>query len=126
MNTITCLEQLGIGMTFDVATLKGHVRRLAEEHPDNVYNKPDGIGPCVYGSGTCTDGSVGCIVGQGLKAMGVDPVALDEYVGEEPSGIDDILDDAGLARDPWLSDVQAAQDEGRTWARAVRYADDRK
>lgn len=96
--------------------------------PDEVRD-PDNPGhvSCLYGKGTCSDGSEGCIFGQALVALGVDRGSLDdgEILGEISEVLDslDIADNNGM--DEWCMVVQKRQDEGKSWGEAVAIADEK-
>ncbi len=99
-----------------VSEIIREVKRLAAESPDNVYN-PNGAG-CSYTLGDNTNGSRGCIVGQALKALGVDLAALREGIIEvclnripHESDVDN-----GIL---WLAGVQGCQDSRNPWGEAV-------
>lgn len=104
----------------NVPDLISEIRKLASEHPDNVYEKTDGL-LCSYSRGTCTDGSRGCIFGQAFKRLGIDiPRKFDDRT------IHGLLDGHNLGSTDelnWCNAVQLKQDTGWTWSNAVSYAD---
>lgn len=98
------------------------VRQLAADCPDCKYIRP-AIGSCSYSKGQCTNGSVGCIIGQALAALGIDVSALDtngvmnaRTVLTRLGGFDD-------AAIEWADGVQGKQDNGATWVEAIKFAD---
>lgn len=116
-----------MGATID--DLVREVRRLATEKPENVY-----LGRFSYVSGECSDGSVGCIVGQAFRAIGIDPAKYDSFCGQgiaanagraaaDAFAISDI--DIRCSKAHWLRSVQGSQDRGDTWSAAVAFADSR-
>jgi hypothetical protein len=100
------------------------VRALAESAPDNLY---DGSGYCRYTEGTCTDRSIGCIIGQALGPMGFKRWL--RKIDSTPGGVSigRALGRMDVATTPdetiWLSVVQDAQDSGKPWGEAVSKAD---
>lgn len=108
-----------------IADLISEVRKLVSEHPDNIYR---GLGSdpnhnnCSYSSGTCTDGSCGCIFGQAFKRLGVDVMQLDDtrsiYAVINDNDIPCAKEDKS-----WCGVVQSNQDAGDTWGKAVEKAD---
>jgi hypothetical protein len=116
-----------------IDNLVGKVRELASARPDNVYRAgPSGQSSpptkCTYLGGTCTDGTVGCLVGQALLAIGytaeqlqpVDQLGIEEAIEKMlPCELTD--DEYDKVR--WLESAQNAQDNGSPWKEAVRIAD---
>lgn len=105
------------------------VRRLADEHPENVY-RPASVAHCSYVKGKCTPSRKhGCLFGQALRLCGVTKEELDSFEVNGGGGIEMLLDKFGIAyesnRVKWCSTVQGAQDSGRSWRDAVRRADER-
>lgn len=104
------------------------VRNIAYERPDTTYGKSiefkDCPGLCMYNKGECSDGTIGCIFGQALAAIGpyYPPTDLQNM------GISDVLDHYGIdyADDQldWCEKVQEGQDKGRAWEAAVAEADE--
>ncbi len=93
------------------------VRKIARERPDVTSDTKT----CMYESGVCSDGSVGCLFGQAFEAMGwkpYDPVASQT--------IDKVLNgEVGYGgKVYWCADVQEVQDCGVPWGEAVRQVDD--
>lgn len=114
-----------IAVEFTTTELEAEVRKLAAEHPDNIYTKPNAQGAgCFYGKGTCTDGSCGCIVGQALARLGVSVLELDvKLIGYVPEVMSHLCISDPKKRQSWLFNVQRRQDLGKTWGEAVEWAD---
>ncbi len=97
------------------------VRKIAAERPDIKYNHSN----CFYDDLKCTDGSVGCLLGQGLAAIGW--ILYDEGYRHEIS-ISDLLVQAGYreadTRIRWCSRVQTRQDICSAWGKCIEYADE--
>lgn len=124
------------GTGVEASVLEAHVRQLAAEQPEYVYNPksfPDtGSGArCKY-THTLEDGSKvpGCIIGQAIFNITGKPV--DQW--RDSGGVLDFkfMRDAELDnfagdwsdRAKWLANVQSHQDRGISWGEAVRRADD--
>lgn len=115
----------------DIDKLISAVRGLALKSPNNVYVRPAGALCCSNVKGTCTDGSVGCIIGQAIRI--VDPTFefindLEECSIRSNNKPDSLLSnklgfDHGSDKLMWLKCVQRRQDKGDTWCEAVKYAD---
>ena len=97
--------------------LIAEVRRIASARPNVTSDTKS----CMYESGICSDGSVGCLFGQGFVALGWKP--YDPRVAMGLSGVldTDYGDDHRL---DWCCDVQDHQDAGVPWAEAVQLADE--
>lgn len=126
-----------------LAKLADAVRKAAISNPNKVYQRQVGFG-CKYTHGAENgQGFVpGCIVGQGIfdltgkvvdntRMMGaVDndrwKLALKASDGEQDAYGDLVLKDDPMTRYlvHWLRAVQAQQDDGVAWGRAVKFADD--
>lgn len=114
---------------FTIKDIENKVRELAAASPDCVYIKPEG-GGCNNIRGDCSNGSVGCIVGQAVIALGV-PRSFFEADGCELCGAGNLvprLGQSGYLRHDnpstfpataWLTSVQRRQDDGGRWAAAV-------
>jgi hypothetical protein len=101
--------------------LEKTVRELATDAPDNVYEKPDDFNTCCYSRGECTNGSVGCLIGQAMAKHGYDVSLLDfdgSLLASEACAYFNII-----GRTIWLNEVQSSQDEGHEWLQAISYAD---
>lgn len=99
--------------------LIAQIRELAKKAPNNLYIKPDEkYNTCCYDRGTCTDGSIGCIFGQALRALGL------ELKGA--ATISSVLSDNQIpcseSEKHWCATVQRLQDQGKTWSEALRLA----
>ncbi len=98
--------------------LIAEVRNIASARPEVTYDHED----CRYDSKEASDGSVGCIFGQALTAIGWDITGKNDG-----RGIIELLrckdyefnDDRIL----WCNMVQGEQDNGRTWGDSVAEAD---
>lgn len=107
------------------------VRALAEAKPDFRYLVPDGESCKYYPDPDI--GLPGCIVGQALEALGLDPIKVEEssvaydltyyqgpgrpaerVFGDVPEDDDDL---------DWLGIVQRLQDASAPWGVAVATAD---
>jgi hypothetical protein len=101
------------------------VKRLVIESPENVYKKPldDGDNNCSYSKGICTNGAVGCIFGQALKNLGINTSTLDD--ASSIYGLYEITSDSDKNLLNWCVSVQSAQDNGKTWGKAVEDANKR-
>jgi hypothetical protein len=100
------------------------VRALAAEFPECVYTSPDDLG-CYFTLGRCSNGSVGCLIGQAVALQG-GKLPDDEKVGSIE--ILALLHNNGIAGVPirtlsWLVTVQGGQDSGKPWREAVAIAD---
>jgi len=107
-----------------LAAVIAAVRQAAEEHPNRVYTPGEGVqwGACQYRP---TKGNPsGCIIGKAMRDTGhsVDHVRAGSALSVVPAAlsIDPERHDDSLQ---WLESVQARQDDGETWSRAVEYAD---
>lgn len=115
--------------TTTLSKLVARVRALAAAAPENVYQKYNGRS-CSYTHGECSNGTLGCILGQAMAAEGIDTHsigegAFDEVVSSLPKlfGYDTAEQAMGSAQYEWLKAVQEAQDGGATWAEAVGRTD---
>jgi hypothetical protein len=108
-----------------VGSLVTKVRELATAKPETVYrpawtDEPLPTGQCSYLGGTCSDGSVGCLVGQALLAMGfmtgqlrpVDQLGIVEAL-EKLHPCELTEEERDKVR--WLETVQSAQDNSQPW-----------
>jgi len=108
----------------NVPALVAAVRAIAAEHPDFCYRHNGDGTSCLY-KPTPRNGRVtGCLIGEGLRRIGVSTAGLDKRA---LVGIKNLLRRVGLAAQfpeeaSWLSDVQSNQDRGHTWGDAVRTA----
>jgi hypothetical protein len=112
------------------------VRELATASPDNKYVTTDGKN-CFYNSGQCSNGSVGCIFGQALRALGVteDIDIWSVNAGTAEYSIRSLIPKlvaegymVGVTLEhtnilSWCAFVQSAQDEQQTWGEAIQRAD---
>ncbi len=100
------------------------VRELAENSPDCVYN---GVTSCSYTQGECSNGTVGCIMGQAVLA--VDPSQLYMVKMYDTNSFHNLslnlLFDRPITEEEvkWCSNVQGIQDDGECWKKAVDEAD---
>lgn len=115
----------------NVQFLEQAVRKLAADSPDTLYCKPDDSIFCSYSKGACTNGSVGCIMGQALVRCGLGTtLALAQKWGSINNFVL-FITNTDLEKLPtpvvltirWLQEVQTQQDQGRTWRDAVALAD---
>jgi hypothetical protein len=105
------------------------VREQAKMYPDRVYQSgPAGV--CTYLAGEHNP-DFGCIVGEALLWLGVPRELITEMNtcgGWEHKAdrirptLGNLVAEAAL-RSTWVAQVQQYQDEGETWAKAVRMAD---
>ncbi len=95
--------------------LVAEVRKIVAERPDVSYD-----GGCRYDSGVCSDGTVGCLIGQALGAIG-----WDLYPENSGELISNLLEEAGYDdfRVSWCRMVQSEQDCMSAWGGCVNYAD---
>lgn len=111
--------------TLQLSDVIVEVRRLAANSPDNIYTAPEKRA-CSNISGTCSDGSVGCIIGQAMKNCGLDEDILNE---DSEAGIESFVDRNILSgfriEAIWCAKVQNRQDFQSTWGDAVKVADER-
>ena len=107
-----------------VEAIRDEVLALADEHPDATY-VPDGESKtCSYVRGSAA-GQPGCLLGQALIRLGVDPDELAEVEGVQPVGVRiiEVLDAMEVPRSnvveslAWAQDLQ---DDGVPWGSAVR------
>ncbi len=101
------------------------VRELADKYPDLVYEEPKG-GKCQYKPSRQSDGDMlGCIVGMGLRKIGISLAGLDT---KDDTSILGLLEEAGFDENDrqvaWLAEVQGAQDMDTSWGDAVTSADE--
>ena len=108
----------------DLTDLIAQVRELAADNPEFVYKKQ--AGACTYWPDD--DNPQGCIVGAGLKNLGFNTSKglYSDFVDRQPhvtcnswrawAGKND-------RQRRWVRCVQAEQDAGATWGRAVKLAD---
>jgi len=111
----------------DFKVLLAEVVRLATQYPNAIYTSFS----CKYGSGRCTNGQVGCILGQ--AARNVCPELYNEMVKEEATyavSFDDLTSvkasfSENSAHIAALQDIQNLQDsgssfgEGAAWGKIV-------
>lgn len=123
------------GTGVEPAVLEAHVRQLAAEQPDHVYDKdayPDrGVGAAYKYTHTLEDDSKvpGCIVGQAIfnitgklvNQADHDGGVLD--FGFMRSEYDRVIEEWS-DRAKFLANVQGHQDNGVPWATAVARAED--
>lgn len=112
---------------FTADHLIAQVRALAKQHPNTIYEKPEGAEFCLYTEGAAGDG-VGCIMGQALARLGVSADMIEPSNPDDgPGGIDVVLPRLGvetsLDQEEWLILVQTLQDTHNTWFDAVSAAD---
>ncbi len=95
--------------------LVAKVREISAKRPEVSYG-----GACSYDTGECSDGTVGCLIGQALDA-------IDWGLYPEDSGdtISDLLEEEGYEdfRVAWCGMVQGHQDMSFSWGECVEYAD---
>lgn len=110
--------------------VRAKIKELAAERPTYTYVKPKGAQFCLYvhedSSGAPIKGE-GCIVGQALVALGVDPNTLVDVFMDAESLLYDfgINDNSESGTDAeWVEKAQSAQDFGKEWAVAVEAADE--
>ncbi len=101
-------------------SLVAAVRKIATERPKVSYTHES----CYYDSKEASDGSVGCLIGQGLAAINWEDI----YDKDRESGIGELLGELhyNSLNDPrvrWCERVQMAQDDGRNWAKSISFAD---
>lgn len=114
-----------------VSELAAKVREIATANPDvtyfDIYREKfaDTESLCMYQ----LDGEPGCLVGQAMFELGLDPETIKEFDDLNSFGSeairavvylrDDVfeLDDADELE--FLSYAQSAQDEGQTWGEAI-------
>jgi hypothetical protein len=112
--------------------LADKVRELAIARPETVYRPaPTGqtspAAHCSYLGGTCSDGTLGCLVGQALLAVGF---TVEQLRSVDLFGIEEALDklhpfeltDHQYQQVRWLESVQNAQDNGYAWREAIAIA----
>lgn len=105
-----------------VSDLVKVVRELAQNAPDNKYNRGDNV-YCSFNKGLCTNGTVGCIIGQGLRKLemkaddkrGLSKIMIEDFVCVDNRPGNELL---------WCDLVQFEQDCGSTWSKAVKVADE--
>lgn len=118
-------------MKFTFEQLKNEVIRIIEENPNNSY-KPElsdvWVCRCRYTSGTCSDGSCGCLFGQALLAVGITLEQL-RYFDSLDLTITRVLIKLEIifsqSEKDWLGAIQYTQDQGRSWKSCLRYAANR-
>jgi len=106
--------------------LINEVRRLANERPNFVYNRPEfgsGPAPCRY----VHDGQPSCLVGCAAWNLGLINATI-ESTSMNVGGVVVLNDELGFGLSnehvDWLSTAQSLQDDGATWATAVESADE--
>ena len=107
-------------------TLVKTVRDIVRERPDVMYTAKY---VCSYTEGTCTDSSVGCLIGQALVKLGV-TFDNDETTKRISTLIQPLCDDStrelmkyNNAASIWLAHVQSAQDRKEVWSDCITDAD---
>lgn len=112
-----------------IGKLKKQILALVKRFPDNVYKPYGKYHNCSYTKGKCTNGSKGCLFGQALIKLKVDPDKL-KKLDREIRPIDNLLDQLGIKytekQRQWLMAVQDGQDKKLTWKDALRYKPKRK
>lgn len=107
-----------------------HVRALAAENPDYIYESPytdddadNRHGVCVYFYNGCPS----CLIGQALFKAGLVSGEL-EYTNNNHTGFLALVEGLGLELDKselkWLGNVQRFQDSHYSWGNAVVMADE--
>lgn len=98
-------------------SLLHHLKNLVDNAPDNVYHGDDD--DCCYSTGQCSNGSVGCIIGQAL--------ALNGHTHDELADIDndcfgfrgafEVLQELGYDYNvaQFCQSIQTEQDSYGTW-----------
>lgn len=104
--------------------LVDEVTKLATDCPDNKYISDEY--PCMYNSGMCTNGSIGCIFGQACKNLGLKPlegagISSNIRKWEGNSSIIDCYE----PEISWCNIVQKKQDTNWSWSAALAAANER-
>jgi hypothetical protein len=124
------------------------VRELAENNPTNTYEDRKDFKRwsqgCSYTKGECSNGTVGCIMGQAILVLDPDykfdddqesicgiilsdsEITKLEHLRFNPAGVRYLSSRIIKSRDGdknWLTKVQEGQDDGCTWSTAVFNAD---
>lgn len=109
--------------------VKSKIRELAAAAPTNYYSQvvtTSGERACMYTQGECSNGTVGCIVGQALCALGFRK-QCEEIDAKGGDTAEVMLQACGLkvtAKDYyWFFKVQVYQDMGFMWSDAIVVAD---
>lgn len=110
---------LATGLEVDVDEMVSAVRALAAENPNKIYEQL--LTNCLYWH---EEAAVpGCIVGCAGVRQGISPedVKLWDSVGDVPM----VFRGISHQKVDWLTEVQARQDMGNSWGRAVAEADEK-
>ena len=113
--------------------LENEVRRLSTAYPDAVYTNVGSAG-CCYSRGLVYNGpeKCGCIFGQSLSNLGIDPAQFDDQIdfgyNKCALGIIKVMKNLGLNAstefEDWCEAVQGNQDSECTWSQSVLKADE--
>lgn len=101
--------------------LRKAVNELAKKYPDAVYRGPldkNGYRACKYDVGKAGPG-YGCLIGQGMAALGVDKETLKSFNGETVNALYSSCKGEDVN---WLGEVQWRQDIGDKWSDAISWA----
>ena len=109
-------------MSIQASDLIEHIRTIAAERPDYVYQTPDGRSACVYG----WNGRPSCLVGHALEKA--NHAVFEDVVQQMNNEAVELLENGGLITGTseeidWLSNAQSYQDIEYSWEDAVRQAD---
>jgi hypothetical protein len=101
------------------------MRALIAQSPDNVYVPPGGPGQsCHYREGVCTNGTIGCVVGQLFGGAIEDGVPISVVVDRIARAYDTPVDaDRVTFISKWLRTIQEGQDAGMDWGAALTRSD---
>lgn len=109
-------------------SLVAAVRKLAQDAPANRYTRAVNDRVCSYDRGSCTNGSIGCLIGQALHVL---DYRTDGVTGGIRSVVRVLLGvpyEESTSRSTvsavhWLDVVQMNQDRGDTWSHCIEVAD---
>ncbi len=108
---------------FTIDQLIDEVRKLANEKPDFVYERPIASGPCSY-TKSKTSETEGCIFGQAIFRLQPE---LKSYLCD--CGINTLIQlleiKASKQEIIWCCRVQGYQDRANSWKLAIEFADEK-
>ena len=100
---------------FTATELIAKVKELVKASPENRYE----ANPCRYCTGKNTNGSVGCLFGQALRALGMPNEQLIKFDMNLHNLIGEMLPTIGIecneSERKWLTIVQRYQDQHFAW-----------
>lgn len=118
--------------TIDIDQFVRETVRMAISNRDTTYAKEEEGGDCSYSRGVCSNGAAGCLFGQVLANLGIEPSSLPDsrtiaclLKNEIAFTVDWNDRDKGEDRERivrWAYRMQVEQDRGESWGRCLDVA----